>query len=123
MIMPRLLMALTSMFAVAVGHVPTTAALPDDKTQSLTVQYSDLDLTRQKDRNALEARINRAARSICGRPFHLQTTAELQCLYKTVRSARSQRNAAIARALQPLAGGEWWISPTGAAAVKVSANE
>lgn len=123
MIMPRLLMALTSMFAVAVGHVPTTAALPDDQTQSLTVQYSDLDLTRQKDRNALDARINRAARSLCGRHFHHHTTAELQCLYKAVRSARSQRNAAIARALQPLTAGDWWIPPTGPAAVQVSLDE
>lgn len=123
--MPKSLLPLTIMFAAAIAQVPTTAAaLPDNQTRTATVQHSDLDLTRRKDRDALDARINRAAWRICRHHFHLQTTDELQCLRKAVRSARPQRNAAIARALQPIAAGEWWISPkSGAVLTAVFADK
>jgi UrcA family protein len=100
---PTLLLSTTIIFTLAGTHVPSAAALPDHQTLTKTIKTFDLDLTRQRDRDALDIRINDAARSLCQWEQHTTKSAELQCRRKSVRSAQRQRNVVIVRALRSVA--------------------
>lgn len=93
-----------SLWALTAGHVPAAAALQDSDTRSIAVAISDLDLTAPRDRHALDKRIDRAARQICGLPSIPHTTEELRCVSQAVRRARPQRDAAISSAQRPTVG-------------------
>lgn len=82
----------------SIVYTPSAFASETQQAQSIVVPTSDLDLADQEDRDELDFRIIRAARRICGRHHHAWALDELRCVSITVRTARPQRNAAIARA-------------------------
>jgi UrcA family protein len=90
---PNCLLLLTVFAAV-----PATAS--QEQPRAAIVHYSDLDLTRQRDRDTLNTRINRAARQACARNSFYRTKGELQCRDQAIQAVAPQRAAAIARALQ-----------------------
>ena len=88
--------------AGSIVFTPSAFASETQQAQSIVVPTSDLDLADQEDRDELDFRITRAARRICGRQHHAWALDELRCVSLIVRTARSQRNAAIARAHPPI---------------------
>ena len=113
MTMPKFPMPLTLIVALAAAAAPAAAARPEPQTHTTSVPFTDLELTRYADRAILDARITRAARRVCGRNADASAAAALQCRQQAVRSARQQRNAAIARALQPDFAAAGRSSPAG----------
>lgn len=78
---------------------------------SMTVPYGDLDLTKAEGRNALEARLDRAARKVCGSVPEARNLKLMQarrtCLAEARTGYRAQveiaRNTANARRVAVLA--------------------
>ena len=69
-----------------------SAAIPETEARSVTVQYSDLDLTRPEGAQALYRRIEAAAREVCGH-------ADIREL-RSFREARRCREQAVDEAVR-----------------------
>jgi UrcA family protein len=87
---PSLITAVT-IFALAAA--PVIAGEPPAEQQSVTVKYTDLDLTRESGRAVLTARIRHAANEACG-PVDSRNLQEVG-LFNACRSAAV--NAAMAK--------------------------
>jgi UrcA family protein len=89
--------AMLLMSVLALGALTTAAAAnrptPLDDLPSLTVRYDGLDLNRLAGRKILRARIEQAARIVCGQSFtgnlSMQPAYEL-CVESATRSALAQ---------------------------------
>lgn len=66
---------------------------------SVSVSYADLDLSGEKGRRVLDARVNRAAKTVCGgRPDIRNLTAMAafnECMQQTKQGFAAQRLAAV----------------------------
>ncbi|MFN4239244.1 MAG: UrcA family protein [Erythrobacter cryptus] len=86
----------------ALGLVLAAAAIPAPalaETASIAVPYGDLDLTRAAGRKALDQRLARAMRQVCGGAAPLRDLARMRayrsCLAETRRAATAQVELAL----------------------------
>lgn len=87
--------ALTLMSA-AITVVPTGVNEP----RQAIVQYGDLNLASANGRNALDQRLDRAVRMVCGRsigePLHIKMVVR-KCVTRTAKDLEPQRELALSK--------------------------
>jgi UrcA family protein len=83
---------------LAAAAVAALAASPS-LAASVTVEYQDLDLSREKDRAILEQRLDAAARNVCGidetKTGTRMPSASARSCYKTTRQSIDQQFAGM----------------------------
>ena len=90
MLMRIVLPALALAIAAPVAAEPITVAVP----------YSDLDLTREAGRKALDARLERAVRKACGGSAPVRDLAEMAVWRTCIADARVSYQAQVQLALE-----------------------
>ncbi len=93
--------AFSGAFSLAAFAVPAAAIAGTPDGLSVAVHYNDLDLTSDAGAQALQTRINRAARVVCGSADtrDLRMISEIQqCRQVALNSAAPQVEVAIAQA-------------------------
>lgn len=78
---------------------PTTPAFAAPASETMIVQYSDLDLTSARDKKILERRIDEAAKKICGidqtlTGTRLKSSGGMRC-YRAAKAQASKQFAAL----------------------------
>ena len=81
--------ALALSLAAPVAAAPTT----------VTVPYSDLDLTKEAGRQTLEARVDRAVRKVCGGAAPVRSLAQMQSYRACIAEARTATRDQVELAL------------------------
>ena len=96
---PRPFLFAVAAVAMALGATAATVSPAIASDTGLAVRYGDLDLRSESGRAALDARIERAARSVCG----VANNTELkfargvrECRDAAIAAAREQRDALVA---------------------------
>ncbi|GAB5348838.1 UrcA family protein [Alteriqipengyuania sp. 357] len=85
-------LALVAAFGLGLSATPSLA-----QQQSAAVQYSDLDLTSPEGQEALERRIDKAAKDVCGaNGSEMGTRLKSREVRSCVKSAKKQVRAQIA---------------------------
>lgn len=90
--MSRPLVAAAAAFASFAALATGTAAT----AREVAVNYADLDLDSAGGRDQLEARIHRAARTVCGDDRGLRPLSETARIAECVRNARNSARSAMA---------------------------
>ena len=94
------LVAATALFTVVgIAAMPVPAAA-QDAPASTAIEFSDLNLATPAGQKALEARIQRSARQVCGMDevrtgSIMQSRAATQCYRQALRSARERVAEAV----------------------------
>lgn len=83
-----------SVLASLLIAAPAVASTPAQLSQ--VIRTEDLDLTRIADQVVLDQRIRRTANAVC-RVLNADVEAVRTCVARSVRAARSQRDALLAR--------------------------
>ncbi len=82
------------------GAMALASTMAQAEAPSIEVSYADLDLASHAGRAALEARVARATRRVCGDTFALDlhtATASRKCIVAAHAKARLQIDLAVAR--------------------------
>jgi len=99
------LVATTALFTiVGVAAVPTPAAA-QEQVATATIEFADLNLASEEGQKALEGRIQRSARRVCGMDevrtgTIMQSRAATQCYRQALRSARARVAEAVRQSRQ-----------------------
>lgn len=100
---------------VFITSLPASAAQPESTARSVSVDYSDLDLTRAQGVSTLEHRVNGAIRQVCDGPaFGLNDKLQQHACARSAQTAASRSvQTAITTARQlPSAKSIGTITPT-----------
>jgi UrcA family protein len=85
--------------AIALACAAFTPVAAQAKTLSVSVPYGDLDLTKDAGRRTLDARLERAARKVCGGATPVRHLSQLKNYRTCVTGARTAYQAQVELAL------------------------
>jgi UrcA family protein len=85
-----------------ISALPAAASIPDYDTRSVTVDYSDLDLSHARGVSTLQDRVSGAVRTVCGGPASglFEQSDQHRCIKIAASTAAGDVGKAIAAARQ-----------------------
>ena len=95
----KIILASALITAVGIKAAPALAEAPEAQTFVSVVQTADLDLGSADGKRALEQRVARAAREVCGTASDVDLVGQnkvRQCRHDTIARAAGERDALLA---------------------------